>query len=309
VSLKTILVGVLVVQLGLVGLTWGVGGDKPASSEPLVGVVRDEVTGIQVWGSGEDASDSVALARNEGGWVLSSHGDYPASTEKVSKLLDGLLDAQVRDPIATQVVHHADLAVSDTEHDKKVEIQTAAGTQTLFVGSGSKDAHVRRGGETAVFVARGLSAWSIGTKESQYRDANALDLDASRFLVVQVQLTNGEGFTLERQSLEEPWTSPGLEGSLDLEAVQGWLDRVASLRITALPDDPSIPVTPITTFSWVLEEDGESVGGSLAIGAATDDKNHPVRAHDSKYTVLVNPFALGTAITDGSLEKLLAAVD
>jgi hypothetical protein len=301
-------VGLLVVQVGLVGLTWGVGGAKPVASEALVDGVEDDVTRIQVWGSGE-AADSVEISRSEGGWVLSSHGDYPASTEKVSTLLNALLDAQVRDPIATQAVHHAKLAVSDTEHDKKVEIQTAAGTQTVFVGSGGKDAHVRRGGETAVFVARGLSAWSIGTKESQYRDANALDLDASRFLMVQVQPTNGEGFTLERQSLEDPWTSPGLEGALDSEAVQGWLDRLASLRITALPDDPSIPVVPMTTFSWVLEEEGESVGGSLAIGAATEDKNHPVRAHDSQHTVLVNPYALGTAITDGSLEKLLATDD
>ena len=305
-SLKNVLVGLLVVQIGLAGWTWGVGSTTSASSEPLVDLLPEEVTRIQVWGS---ESEPVVLSRKDGGWVLSSHGDYPASTEKVSTLLDALLDAQVRDPIATQAVHHANLAVSDTEHDKKVEIQSPAGTQTVFVGSGGKDAHVRRGGETAVFVARGLSAWSIGTKESQYRDANALDLDASRFLMVQVQPTNGEGFTLERQSLEDPWTSPGLEGALDSAAVQGWLDRVASLRIAAIPDDPSIPVTPMTTFSWVLEAEGESVGGSLAIGAATEDKNHPVRGSDSQHTVWVNPYALGPAITDGSLEKLLATDD
>jgi hypothetical protein len=308
-SLKSILTGLLVVQIGLVGLTWGGWGKQAATSEPLVDLEREDVTRIQVTGSGDDA-ESVVLSRTESGWVLASHGNYPASTEKVSTLLDGLLDAKVRDPIATQAVHHADLAVSDTNHDKKVEIQTSAGTRTLFVGSGGKDAHVRRGGETSVFVAPSLSAWSIGTRESQYRDSEALDLDASTFLQIQVKPTEGDGFSLERQSLEDSWTSPELEGSLlDQEKVQQWLDRVASLRITALPEDPSIPVTPMTTLSWVLDADGESVSGSLAIGPANEDKNHPVRGSDSLHTVLVHPFALGPAITDGSLEKLLAADD
>ncbi len=305
-SLKSVLVAMLVVQIGLVGLTWGVGGKTTATSEPLVDLVREEVTRIQVWGSGEE-DESVALSRTEGAWVISSHGDYPASEEKVSDLLDSLLDARVGDPIATQSVHHASLAVSESEHDKKVEFQAPTGIETLFVGSGSKDAHVRRDGEDPVFVARGVSAWSIGTKESQYRDSNLLNLDASAFLMVQVQPAQGEGFTLERPSLDAPWTSPGLEGDLDPEAVKGWLDRVASLRISALPQDPSARVTPMTTFSWVLEEEGESVAGSLAVGAANEDKNHPVRVHDSEFTVVVNPFALGTAITDGSLEKLLVA--
>lgn len=281
--LDLVLAGTLVVQLGLSALTWTSGTGQSAPAAKLVDLDREALTRIEVTESGPDAA-SVVLAKQGEAWVLADHGNYPTDPEKVSKLLDGLLDVQVRAPIATQATSHASLKVDSADFDKRVTLGAGDKAVALVVGAGGKNAHVRRDGEDEVYRAVGLSPWSIGTRTSQYYATTYLEVDTASVSTLAIQGPD-QDLSLVRDG--ETWLYQGEPARAS--EVEGLLKKLATVRISDLPKEPEFD--PAVTVSWTLEQDGASIEGSLLFSGEVDGK-HLARASASEHTVLVGSYTV-----------------
>ncbi|MDP6935378.1 MAG: DUF4340 domain-containing protein, partial [Myxococcota bacterium] len=244
----------------------------------------------------------------ESGWILASHGGYPADSGKVGTLLDSLLGIRVSAPVTTSPTSHSQLQVAADTHDKRVRIG-AGQTVELLVGAGGKDAHVRRADQDEVHVARGLSPWSLGTTPSQYHDPIYLSLDADSVASVELHCSGDESAPLQLERSGDAWASPALEAeqSLDADSVDALVGKLASLRIAALPEDPAVTPQAVCTVSWVTVEEGASVVGSLVIGAEEQGRRRVI-VEGNPHSVMVSSYGLEPLVT-ARLEELLASGD
>lgn len=205
--MNTILGGALVVQLGLIALTWGTRGSAPSSdAQPLLPDVElSAVQSLRVEAKSGNAKDKApvitAVARKGDGWVLPDADDYPASTKKVETILNSLLAGRIRAPIASQASNHNALEVGDRTYSRKVDLAWDGGEAKLVVGSArGTSAHVRRVGEDKVYLARGFSASSLEEEAASYIDTTWLDVEAPEQIIVK----NPRG-TLTLNKVEGRW--------------------------------------------------------------------------------------------------------
>ena len=93
-----ILSGVLAAQLVLAAVLNLTGEEYGAfqAEEKLLSFKKQAVGGLRI----EDGTDSVVLNKQEGRWLLSERGDFPASQRDVERLLDKLAALEKGWPVA-----------------------------------------------------------------------------------------------------------------------------------------------------------------------------------------------------------------
>jgi hypothetical protein len=170
-----ILAGLLVAQLLLAAFTWsGTSHESEAAggSENLLSVSTDDVTGLSITAQASDdegAAQVIEVKRDGADWVLPNADGYPADKKKIEDIIAKLVEAKVKEPIATKRTNHAALNVGDTVYTKKVTVRAGEKTMELIIGSAKGSSmHVRRAGEDAVYLARGVSAWKISDRIESY---------------------------------------------------------------------------------------------------------------------------------------------
>src|SRR3546814_18560039 len=88
----------LVLQVALAGLSLssgGLAGQPPGT--PLLAFGADAVERLTI---SDGEGESVALARQDDGWVLPPAGDFPADSAKVDSLLPRLAEVEPWPPVA-----------------------------------------------------------------------------------------------------------------------------------------------------------------------------------------------------------------
>jgi len=170
-----ILVGLLVAQLVLAAFTWsGTGHESEtvAGSESLLSVSTDDVTGLTITAPAtedEGAPQVIDVKRVGADWVVPSADGYPADKKKIEDIVAKLVEAKVKDPIASKRTNHNALNVGDAVFTKKVTVRAGEKTMELIIGSAKGSSmHVRRAGEDEVYLARGVSAWKISDRIESY---------------------------------------------------------------------------------------------------------------------------------------------
>src|SRR4051812_35524863 len=115
-----ILIGLLVLQLGLVALTALRHDDAaPIKEQPLLaGFDAAKVTRLQVFAAG--SAKPIDLARRDASWVLASHYDYPVDATKVTDVLTPIAKMAAAAPLSTQKSRHGQLHVADTDFERKL---------------------------------------------------------------------------------------------------------------------------------------------------------------------------------------------
>jgi hypothetical protein len=204
-TVLAVLLAVQVAILAVLSLT-GSGEAGPRSAEALLPALDGLKPSRLVIDGADD--EEVELRRQDGAWTLPEAGGYPVDGGKVDTLLADLEKVQVRRPVVTSPRYHAQLKVTEDEHERRVRIWGDADGEPaadLLVGTSPnyRISHVRRAGEDDVYEAMGLSTWDLRPDAAAWIDKKLIDLPADQ--VTALALSNEHG-TFELRKIDGSWT-------------------------------------------------------------------------------------------------------
>ena len=138
-----ILIVLLLVQLAVTVYFFWPTSTATASKDPILpGVTADSVTALAIT---DDNGRSVSIVKEGDEWVLANSDCYPVQSEKLTTTLGKLLNITTDRLVTHTAGSHGRLQVSEDNYLRKVDVTTAGGTYTLYLGSSSGAAatHVR----------------------------------------------------------------------------------------------------------------------------------------------------------------------
>lgn len=309
-KLQRILLAVLAAQLVLAVIVFWPRAATTGAGSPLLNIKSEDVTGLTI---SDDQGRTVKLAKAADGWIAASAADYPADATKITPVLDKLAAITAGQPVAQTAASHAQLQVADNKYVRKVELQTAGGAQTLYLGSasGARATHVRLAGQDAVYLARDVATWEVSGDVLSWIDAAYLSVPTTDVTAFTVKNANGEfAFTKNEAGV---WTLAGLaEGeTLNTGAVTTLLNQAASVRLTAplgKTDDPAYGLAqPSATVTLTAKSGDQTRTVTLTIGAKNGtDNSYVVKSSESAYYVRVAEFSVKDLVEkarDGLLQQ------
>ena len=253
-----ILSGLLAAQLVLAMILNLTGEDYGTfqAEEKLLSFNEHAVSGLQI----ADSTDSVALKKQEGKWLLPNSGNFPASQRKVEQLLDNLAALEKGWPVARTRGAARRFAVDKDQFERKLVLLSDDDAQaTLYVGSspGFRKVYVRPGDGDDIFAVD-FNTWEADAKADDWIDKDILTLDQS--MVERIEMP---GLILQRQDGELQVVDLDQKEQTNGEASRGLLGKLAGLSIQSLlgteaepeyrQDEPSLEIR-------ITREGGEVLG-------------------------------------------------
>lgn len=289
-KLQRILIGILAVQLILAVIVF-LPKSQASESKSLLGVKADEITGLTVT---DDQGATVKLAKSGDAWVAADAANYPADAARITPILDKLVAINTGRLIAQTAAAQTQLQVADDKFVRKLELQTANGSQTLYLGSaaGSDSTHVRLAGQGEVYLASDLATWNIAADLLSWIDPVYLSVPAADVTGFTLKNANGE-WTFEKDASGN-WTFPALAPgeTLDATAVSNLLTQVVGLRLTkplGQADDAAYGLAqPAAVVTLSAKTADQTKTYTLSVGAQdAGDKSYVVKSSESPYYVRV----------------------
>ncbi len=308
-SLRQLLSLALAVQLVLAVITWWPEDRSALLPHPFLALSADAVDELRIASKPADGEelDWLHLVREADDWTIASEGRYPAERDKVEAVIEQLLAMQVRSPIATREASHNSLKVGEDEYGRRVAIRTGEDRYELVLGAAkSNSVNVRRADATEVYLATGLSEWSIRDDARSYWDSSYVSADPNE--ITALRLSNRHG-TLGFTRGDDGWrlAEPTEDASLDREEIERFLRTVTSVRMNdpvGTEIKPEYGLDSGIRVSWTLEAENESVAGGYVVGAASDSFRY-VKSDSSPYVVKVNESSL-QELSDATAKKFIA---
>lgn len=289
-KLQRILLGVLAAQLILAVIAFLPKG-QAAASKSLLAAKAEDITGLTVT---DDQGASVKLAKSGDAWVAPDAASYPADATRIAPILDKLAAINTGRLIAQTAEAQARLQVADSKFVRKLELRTASGAQTLYLGSaaGSNSTHVRLAGQNEVYLASDVATWSISADLLSWIDPLYLSVPAADVARFTLKNANGE-WAFEKDAAGN-WTLPGLAAgeTLNATAVANLLTQVVSLRLTkplGQADDPAFGLAqPAAVVTLQTQAAGQAKAYTLSVGARdAGDNSYAVKSSESPFYVRV----------------------
>ena len=144
----------------------------------------------------------------ERGWIVASHGDYPASFEKVRETLVGLAAMQTIEPKTARPdwLHFLDLTAPPKGDGIAITLQNGHGRTVASVITGKNEDIGDPSGATGLFVRRpnAKQSWLVRsvftpkTTQTDWLDKQVVDVDASKIHEADVDPMNGPSYELRR---------------------------------------------------------------------------------------------------------------
>ena len=294
--LNQILVGLLVVQLVVVGILFWPCSTASVEGESLFpGVTSDAIVGLTITGPDGQA---VHLAKRDGKWVLPGADDYPVLEDKVPTLF-GKITALKAERLVTQTSgSHKRLRVAEDSYERLIEFELSDGAlHRLYLGSSPSYSatHIRAEGQDQVYLTSNLSAQDTGFTAADWVDRAYLSIARDQIVALTLENKNGRS---EFEKSGDAWTMKGLaEGDIPNQtSVESLVSRAASVTLTEplgkseqegyRLQQPSAVVT-IRTHS---QEAGDKTV-TLRVGAKDPAENsYVVISSESPYYVRVSEF-------------------
>ncbi len=308
--LQQILIGVLVLQLALAALVlW----PRPAASsggEPLLpGIATGDITGLTI--TGDTGAPPIKLAKQGDAWVAPEADDFPVDATKVTPILDKLVAIKTSRLVAQTPASHAQLQVAADKFARKLEIATATGTQTLYLGSsaGGSTIHVRLDGQDNVYLASGPSTWEVSAELLSWVNPVYVAISSADVTGFTLKNRNGEfAFTKDAQG---NWTLGDLAADEVTNAnnVVSQVDLFTGLRMTKplrKTEDPAYGMAdPSAAVTLRYKSGEEEKTTTVTIGAQDPaDKAYYVKSSDSPYYVKVAEYSVETLVKRGRSDFL-----
>ena len=232
----------------------------------------------------------LTLQRDGDGWNIASLGGYPADPQSVEDVLGLLKGIALRAPIGTSEGSHAGLDVSDDTFTRRITLVSAAGEDTVYLGAASGSAmHIRRAGDTNVYLQRGESAWSISDQAKRYYNPIYLEEDVEQ--LDELRISNPFG-NHEMVRAEDGWRRPSQESTqgVDQSEANALARSLLTVRMIAPVTTEVLPEHGFeqgTRVQWSVTEDDATRNGGYTIGAQADDTHHYLKSDASSWVVKV----------------------
>jgi hypothetical protein len=269
----------------------------------LAGVTPDAVTALTIT---DTDGKSVSFSKEGDIWTLADTDGYPARSEKISEIL-GKLVAINTDRLVTQTAgSHDRLQVDEGNYVRKVDITTASGTQTLYLGSstGASATHVRAANADATYLTSEVATWELDTLPTTWIEVAYYQVPKEQITEVTLDnangsLTfvrgggeNGDEWTLADATADEP-VAPANINTL--------IDRIATLNLHTVLGKSEAPEygldAPLATLTVTTSEattDTTSAATkttTLVVGAKDEETNtYYLKSSDSEFYVRLAAF-------------------
>lgn len=309
-----LLVALFVVQAAVVAYLYWPGNTVPTENEPLLGTLdASDVRSISITGT-DDAT--IQLDRTSDGWVATSVGNYPATATKVDEIVGKLLAINSSRLVTNTPGSHKRLKVADDDFNSKIEVTTADGTQTLYIGTAPSTGatHVRLSGQDATYLTGEVASWELSPQASTWIDTLYFEVPREEVVGLTVENTNGT-VEFSRENGESPWTLIGLaEGeTLDESTVTTLLSRVVSVRLveplgTTEAADYGLAAPQATVTIKTKDADGNEATHTLLVGSKNEESgNYLFKSSGSAYYVTVSSFTGDDLVGKARADFLTAA--
>jgi hypothetical protein len=297
-KLQKILTSLFVVQLVLVVVVFWPRGTAVAEAGPLFPDFNaDDIVRVNI----SDSDGETAFVREGDGWALPDAGYFPANGEKISEILGKIAAMQTSRLIARTRESQARLQVDAEDYVRRVDMETADGTQyRLYIGSSpnAQGTHVRRGDRQETYLTGEIQNWEVASPINNWIDGAYVTLD--REAVTAVTVENGNGVLNFEKVSETDWTMTGLGADQVFAATEfnTLLGQIVNLRMNRPLgktqqaeyglDNPQAIVT-VTTDEGTF---------TLQIGALdADNSTYTAKWSGSDYYVTVNSFSVESFVT------------
>lgn len=311
---QNLLIGALVVQIGLAAFTWRPGGNEAAPATPLIEAKKESITAIEISRKPDEGkeADPVKLAKDGDKWVVASASNYPADPSKIDELLDNLTKLKVRAPIATQATSHEALHVGATDYGKKLTLTIDGAPQAYVIGAAASNSlHVRKDGAAEVFLARGVSEWSIRDTDRSFFKAEYIDLKLEE--LSSLSLTNANGTLTFARGEGDTWSLQGIPTgeTADGEKVASLVRKLTKLRMNepvGTTADAAMGLDGGVRITWTKSEGETTTTAGFNVGAEIENDVY-VKSDDNPFVVRVSKYAVEEfrSATVGSLLTSAAA--
>ena len=185
------LAAVLVVQLALAGFVYWPRPVTGGDGTPLLGdLTTDAVTSMTIV---DNTDRTVTLEKNGDDWTLGGTDGYPAKADSITGLIDKLVAIKSERLVATTTASQARLQVADDNFLRKVDLTTAAGVQTLYLGSsgGAGATHVRTEGDNNTYLTSAVASWDLNPVPSSWIDVAYFNVATTDILTATLENANG----------------------------------------------------------------------------------------------------------------------
>lgn len=302
-----ILLGLLLLQVLLVGFVYWPRGQQALRTEPLLGT---DLVGRVVQMTVQDSDDnSVRLLNDSGIWVLPDAGDYPADAQKINAFLEKLAAVSTSSSVAQSPDSHLRLRVSEQGYERKVDLALEGGGHTVvYLGSSPNFGaiHIRLEGDTAVYMTTEVGAFDAGATPGAWIDPVYLRVPEEEVRAVTIDNSSGE-WTLVKVD-EGTWSLTDLSSDemVDQAQVTSLLSRVSVVRMTEPVADQLSPAfgfdSPSAEITIRTAEDTRRIRvGTLD----SEGEAYYVKADQSPYIVKVSAANLESLVTGGREDFLL----
>lgn len=290
-------------QLAITTYLFWPSGNIAAGEGPLLGnIAADQITAVTIT---DNSGRSVSFAQADGQWALANTDGYPARSEKITEILGKLLAINTDRPVTQTSGSHDRLQVTENNFQRKVDITTASGTQTLYFGStaGASATHVRSASQDATYLTNQLATWELDTITTSWIDVAYFQVPKGEITEVILEnehgtlsfVPNGDEWTLSDATTDEPIASAN---------ISTFIDRVANLNLSSvvgkneLPEyDFANPLATLTVTSLATTTDttdtaaAEATVTTIVVGAKDEANNaYYVKSSASDYYIRLAAF-------------------
>lgn len=297
-QLIPVLSGLLVLQLLIAaGFNLGDSGSNPVTDDqPLAVIDPGAVDSIRI----EDGKDSVELARLDDHWQVSSL-DFPADSERVSKLLNDLSSLEKGWPVATTEEAAERFKVTEDSFERRIVLsQGDKALAELYIGTspGFRQVHARLAGNDDIHSVE-FNSYDANTGTGDWIDRAILQRDLAD--ITRAELPTA---TLFRQ--DDAFVVEGLNEAQETNAeeAESLLKKVAELKIqSVLGKSLDNPGKAVDTIKLKLKDEQEV---SYEISKPEDEHYYVLKSSDQPFYFKVPTFVLNP-ILDMEWEKLVQA--
>ncbi|OQA41593.1 MAG: hypothetical protein BWY52_02513 [Chloroflexi bacterium ADurb.Bin325] len=225
---------------------------------------------------------------------------------KVAPILDKLAAIKTGRLVAQLPASHAQLQVAADRFVRRIEIATAQGAYTLYLGSsaGSSTVHVRLDGQDNVYLTNGLNTWEVSAELLSW--VNPIYVAISSADVTGFTLKNRNGEFAFVKDAQGAWSLTDLAGdeATNPNNVVSQVDLFTNLRMTkplGTADDPAYGMAdPSAVVTLRYKSGDEEKTSTVTIGAQDPtDKAYYVKSSDSPYYVKVASYSVETLVERG----------
>ncbi|PKN82805.1 MAG: hypothetical protein CVU46_17805 [Chloroflexi bacterium HGW-Chloroflexi-8] len=292
---QKILTGLVVIQIILAALVFYLGRPKTTSNEPLIKSVSiDDISSVQI---SDKENNQVTIEKVDGNWVLVNSGNFPVISENVTKLVDDLANIHTGRLVTNTSASHQRLEVDAENYQRKVDLKTANGDFTLFIGSSpaQSNVHVRLSGQDAVYLTNAISTTTASALVSNWIDTSYIKIESNNVKEIQITTAN-ENLQFQLNEAGE-WNCLQLSANekLDISNWTTYLTAFTNLRmvspVSTTMDESYGFSSPLAKLTIKYTENEQEKTGELLIGKKDEtDSNYYAKWSLSPYVVKLASF-------------------